>query len=54
MFFKACFDVRCSSLYWKKMHETGNGQLSTILSTHPFSDKRMKDLEDLMPIVQIF
>ena len=51
MFFKACYDVRYSSVYRKRKHETEKGQLPEFLSTHQTSDKRAKYLEDLMPIV---
>ena len=51
MIFKACFDVRYSSVFWKRMNEADQVQLPEFLSTHPASEKRAKDLEDLMPIV---
>lgn len=47
---RACFDVRCSIPFWKRMNDTeGNYQVPEILSTHPTSETRASDLEKLMP-----
>lgn len=49
---KACFDVRYSPRFWKRMSEIENKdestQLPELLSTHPASEKRAIDLESLM------
>ena len=50
-YYKACFDVRCSTTFWKRMNELEGPHLPEILSTHPASDKRALDLEKLMPQV---
>lgn len=46
---RACFDVRCSIPFWKRLSEESDYQLPEILSTHPASTKRADDLEKLMP-----
>lgn len=47
---RACFDVRYSSAFWKRMTEA-EGEIPEILSTHPASETRATDLEELMPMV---
>ena len=47
---RACFDVRYSAEFWKRMNEA-EGDIPEILSTHPASETRAMDLEELMPAV---
>ena len=47
---RACFDVRYSAAFWKRMNEA-EGDIPEILSTHPASETRAIDLEELMPQV---
>lgn len=50
---RACFDVRCSIPFWKRMNESEIDsevyQLPEFLSTHPANETRVSDLEKLMP-----
>ena len=48
---KACFDVRYSPVFWKRMKEFNMDLIPEILSTHPANEKRAQDLENLMPAV---
>ena len=52
MIFKACYDVKYSSVLTKRRHESQKEQPPEFFSTHPPFEKRFKYLEDLMPIVQ--
>ena len=54
MFVKACFDVRYSSIFWKRMNEVDKVQKPEFFSIHLSHEKRAKYLEDLIPIVQFF
>lgn len=46
---KACFDVRYSSAFWRRMHESEEVELPEFLSTHPTNEHRASDLEALIP-----
>ncbi|CAF0946183.1 unnamed protein product [Brachionus calyciflorus] len=46
---KACFDVRYSPLFWRRMGENNQELIPEILSTHPASETRAQDLESLLP-----
>ena len=51
---KAGYDPRAAITFWKKMkaqNTGGGGKLAAFLSTHPADDKRIADLEALMPQV---
>lgn len=47
---KACFDIRQSSEFWKRM-STIEEKIPEALSTHPASEHRALDLEALIPAV---
>ncbi|RNA04108.1 metalloendopeptidase mitochondrial, partial [Brachionus plicatilis] len=47
---RACFDVRYSSFFWKRMNEQSKeDQVPEFLSTHPSNVNRAQDLEDFLP-----
>jgi len=47
---RACFDVRCSIPFWKRMNDCENDvKIPEILSTHPANENRALELERLMP-----
>lgn len=48
---KACFDVRHSSSFWRRMSDLNENEIPEILSTHPANETRAKDLDDMMPMV---
>ena len=51
---KACFDVRYSPLFWRRMGEFNEELIPEILSTHPANETRAQDLEALVPVVREF
>lgn len=50
---RACFDVRCSIGFWKRMNDAEEYNLPEILSTHPANETRASDLERIMPEVNL-
>ena len=48
---KACFDVRYSSIFWRRMSQFNEEVVPEILSTHPANETRAVDLDLLIPDV---
>lgn len=51
---KACFDVRYSPVFWRRMGHVNPEVLPEFLSTHPTNESRAQELENLMSAVRIF
>lgn len=48
---KACFDIRYSPVFWRRMSQFNEEIIPEILSTHPANETRAQDLESLIPAV---
>lgn len=48
---KAGYDPRAAVLFWKRMDELSGGKASPeLLSTHPNDQRRIKEIEDFLPV----
>lgn len=50
---KACFDVRYSPVFWRRMGFANPEIVPEFLSTHPANESRAQELENLIPAVRI-